>query len=81
MRPHLYKRPCPSVRPLVGPLVGWSVGNAFVKIDEKWAFTDSKWSRHCWTRGTRRKEGQGGKREEEEEEEEEKEMEAEEKEV
>ena len=29
MRPHLYKRPCPSVRPSVRPsvdrLVGWSV--------------------------------------------------------
>ena len=23
MRPHLYKRPCPSVRPSVGPLVRW----------------------------------------------------------
>ena len=25
MRPHLYKRPCPSVRPLVGPSVRRSV--------------------------------------------------------
>ena len=25
MRPHLNKRPCPSVRPLVGWLVGWTV--------------------------------------------------------
>ena len=35
---HLYKRPCPSV--------GWSlrpsVRHAFVKIDEKWPFMDSK---------------------------------------
>ena len=30
MRPHLYKRPCLSVRWLVGR----SVGNVFVKIDE-----------------------------------------------
>ncbi len=39
---HLYKRPYPSV----GRLVHWSVGplvrNAFVKIDEKWPFMDSK---------------------------------------
>ena len=31
MRPHLYKRPCPSV----GRSVGRLVRNAFVKIDEK----------------------------------------------
>ena len=31
-----------SVRPLVGWSVGWSVRHAFVKIDEKWPFTDSK---------------------------------------
>ena len=55
---HLYKRPCPSV----GWLVGWSVGNAFVQIDEKWPFTDSKWFRQCWTR---KKEGRGGRRDEE----------------
>ena len=36
------KRPCPSVGWLVGRSVGWSVGNAFVKIDEKWTFTDCK---------------------------------------
>ena len=35
---HLCKRPCPSVRWLVGPSVGPSVGNVFVKIDEKWPF-------------------------------------------
>ena len=44
MRPHLYKRPCPSVRPLVGQ----SIGNAFVKIDKKWTFTDSKCLEQCW---------------------------------
>ena len=31
-----------SVRRSVGPLVRPSVGNAFVKIDEKWTYTDSK---------------------------------------
>ena len=35
---HLYKRPCPSVR----CSVRLSVGNAFVQIDKKWPFTDSK---------------------------------------
>ena len=39
---HLYKRPCPSVRWLVGWSVRPSVGYAFVKIDEKWPFMDSK---------------------------------------
>ena len=33
---HLYERVGPSVRPLVGR----SVRNAFVKIDEKWPFYD-----------------------------------------
>ena len=47
-------RPCPSV--------GRLVGNSFVKIDEKWPFTDSKWFRQCWTR---RKERQGGRSNEE----------------
>ena len=60
MRPHLYKRPCPSVGPLVG--------NAFVKIDEKSTFTDSKWFRLLdeEKRGMRRKEGRGRKRNEKE---------------
>ena len=56
-----------SIRGLVRPSVGWSVrqsvGNAFVKIDEKWPFMDSKWLRQCWTR---KKEEQGGRRDEEE---------------
>ena len=60
-------RPCISIRGLsrllVGSLVGRLVGNAFVQIDEKWSFTDSKWFRHCWTR---KKEGRGGRRDEEE---------------
>ena len=59
MRSHLYKRPCPLVDWLVGRSVGPSVGNAFVKIDEKWTFSDSTCFRQCWTR---RKEGRGGRR-------------------
>ncbi len=57
-------RPCISIRGLVRPLVGWSVGeifrilndmvlsivtlfrplvgNAFIKVGEKWAFTYSR---------------------------------------
>ena len=35
---HLYKRVCPSVRWSVGR----SVGHAFVKIEVKWPFMDSK---------------------------------------
>ena len=38
----LYKRLCPSVGPSVGPSVRPLVRNAFVKIDEKWSFMDSK---------------------------------------
>ena len=52
-----------SIRGLVRPSVGRSVGrlvrNAFVKIAEKWTFTDSKCFRQCWTR---KKEGRGGRR-------------------
>ena len=65
-----------SIRGLVRPLVGWfvgrlvsrSVGSAFVKIDDKWLFTDSKWFRRCWSRRSegQRKEGQRGRRDEEE---------------
>ena len=51
------------VRPSVGRSVGWSVGYAFVQIDENWPFTDSKWFSQCWTR---KKEGRGGRRDEEE---------------
>ena len=40
MRPHLYKRPCPSVRPSVGRSVGPLVRNAFVKIAEKRILND-----------------------------------------
>ena len=50
-------------------MVGWSVGNAFVKIDEKWTFTVCKMIYTVLDeekRGTRRKEGRGGRRDEEE---------------
>ena len=61
-----------SIRGLVRRSVGWSVGrsvgrsvrNAFVKIAEKWTFTESEWFRQCWTR---KKEARGGKRDEESE--------------
>ena len=36
-----------SVGWLVGWLVGPSVGNAFIKIDEKWTYTDSQIFRQC----------------------------------
>ena len=55
----LYKSLCRSVGWSVRP----SVGNAFVKIDEKWPFKDSKRLRQYWTR---KKEEQGGRRDEEE---------------
>ena len=59
MRPHLYKRPCPSVRRLVRR----SVHNAFVKIDDKWTFRDAKVldeeKRDEEEGGMRRKEGRG----------------------
>ena len=60
---HLYKRPCPSIGWLVRWSVSPSVRKAFVKIDEKWPFMDSKWLRLSWTR---KKEGRGGKSDEEE---------------
>ena len=81
MRPRISIRGL--VRPSVGPLVRPSVRpSRFVKIDEKWPFTNSKWFRQCWTRkkdgqrrkrdkegrGTRRKEEQEGKSDEESEE-------------
>ena len=51
---HLCKRPCPSVRPLVG--------YAFVKIDETWPFVDYKEEEGV----TRRKERRGGRSNKEE---------------
>ena len=33
---HLYKRPCPSVGPLVGKSIGRFIRNALVKLGEKW---------------------------------------------
>ena len=57
-------RPPSSIRGLVHPSVDRLVGpSAFVKIGEKWTLTDSKGFRQCWTR---KKEGQGGRRDEEE---------------
>ena len=59
MRPHLYKRPCPSVGWLVGWSVGPSVRNAFVKIAENGLLrilNDSA--------GRGKKEGRGGRRDE-----------------
>ena len=59
MCPHLYKRPCP----LVGRSVGWSlVGNAFVKINEKWTFTEVDLDLDSAGRGGRRDEEEGGTR-------------------
>ena len=52
------------VRRFVGRSVGRSVGNAFVKINETWTLTHSKWIRQCWMR---KKEDQGGRRDEEQE--------------
>ena len=68
----IFRRVRIPIRGLVHRFVGWSVGNAFVKLGEKWNFTDSKWFRQCWTRkkegrgGTRRKGGRGGRSDEEE---------------
>ena len=86
MRPHLYQRPCPSVRWLVGRSVGrsvhWSVGNAFVKIDENGLLRilndldrtgrEKKRDEEAGSRrdeekgGMRREEGRGGPRDGEE---------------
>ena len=57
-----------SIRGLVPPLVGPLLSNAFVEIDEKWPFEDSKRFIQRWTRKkeTRRKEGRRGRRDEEE---------------
>ena len=65
--PRLFRCVRISIRGLARRTVRWlvrpSVGNAFVEIDEKWTFTDSKRFRQCWTR---KKEGLGGKSDEEE---------------
>ena len=66
MRPHISIRGL--VRPLVGPSVGWLVRNAFVKHGEMWIFRDFYgFEMMDKERGTRRKEGQGGRRDKEEE--------------
>ena len=47
------------VRISIRGLVCWSVvSNAFVKINEKWTFTNPLGFRQCWTR---KKEGRGGR--------------------
>ena len=61
---HFYKRPCPSVGPSC-----WSVGNAFIKYDEKWPFQilndldstgeEERGRRDEEERATRRKERRG----------------------
>ena len=73
MHPHLYKRPCPSVRRLVGWSVGWSV-----MLSSNWAkngilrilndlHTAGLGGRRDEEEGvTRRKEGRGGRRDGEE---------------
>ncbi len=75
MRPHLYKGPRPSVGWLVGPSVRPSIGNTFVKIDEKcflWILNDLKDAGRGRKREeeegrTKRKEGQREKSDEESE--------------
>ena len=74
MRPHLYKRPCPSVGWLVRWLVRRLVQNAYVKIAENGLLRilndlDSAGrgkKRDEEEGGMRRKEGRGGRRYEEE---------------
>ena len=53
-------RPRISIRGLVRPSVGWSVRNAFVKIDDKWPFTECTVTDEE-ERGTSRKERRGGR--------------------
>ena len=73
MRPHLYKRPCPSVRPLVGRLVRPSVmlssksmKNGLLRILNDLDSAGRGGRRDEEEGGTRRKEEQGGRRNEEE---------------
>ena len=59
-----------SIRGLVRRAVGWSVGNAFVIINEKWTLTEKRGTRRRdeeegWMR--RMREGRGGGRKDEEE--------------
>ena len=73
MRPHLYKRPCPSVRRLVGPSVGPSVmlssksmKNGLLRILNDLDSAGRGKKRDEEEGGMRRKEGRGGRRDEEE---------------
>ena len=73
MRPHLYKRPCPLVRPSVGPLVRWclmllskSMKNGLLRILNDLDRAGRGGRRDEEEGGTRRKEERGGRRNEEE---------------
>ena len=73
MRPHLYKRPCPSVRRSVGWLVRPSVmlssksmKNGLIRILNDLDSAGRGGRRNEEKGGTRRKEGRGGRRNEEE---------------
>ena len=74
MRPHLYKRPCPSVGRSVGWLVRWSVMLSSKSMENGllWILRDFDSAGRGGRRdeeegGMRRKEGRGGRREEESE--------------
>ena len=61
MRPHLYKMPCLSVRPLVGPSVmlsSKSMKNGLLRVVNDLVL-------HVEKDGARRKERQGGRRDQE----------------
>ena len=71
MRPHLYKRPCPSVRPSVGRSVSRSVmlssksmKNGLLRILDDLDSAGRGGRRDEEEEGTRRKEERGGRRDE-----------------
>ena len=69
MRPHLYKRPCPSVRRLVGwsvMLSSKSMKDGLLRILNDLGSAGRVRKREEEERGTRRKEGRRGRRDEEE---------------
>ena len=73
MRPHLYKRPCPSVGWSVGPSVGWSVmlssklmKNQLLRILNYLDNAGQGKKRDEEEGRTRRKEERGGRRDREE---------------
>ena len=63
MRPHLYKRPCPSV----GWLVGWLVGRSVMLLSKSRKKEGLGGRRHEEEGGIGRKEGRGGRRDKESE--------------